>query len=163
MYKGKKVAFIASGGGGRGVAHGGVIKACEEKGIEFDMTIGASAGAICVAILANFKSADHCIDLFRRGKENKYGFNFGWRNMISMINFFSKDIRRGLFDMAGTENYFADLDDYDFNVLSEGVHDSLFMKFKYLLKHCKESERYVLRGFLDEMFERVKKREQQNR
>jgi len=64
---------------------------------------------------------------------------------------------------AELENYIADLDDYEFNVLSEGVHDSIFMKFKYLIKHCKESERYVLRGFLDEMFERVKKREQQNR
>lgn len=63
---------------------------------------------------------------------------------------------------AELENYFADFDDYEFNVLSEGVHDSIFMKFKYLTKHCKESERYVLRGFLDEMFERVKKREQQN-
>lgn len=61
---------------------------------------------------------------------------------------------------AELENYIADLEEYEFNALSEGVHDSLFMKFKYLIKHCKESERYVLRGFLDEMFERVKKREQ---
>lgn len=107
MFEGKKVAFIASGGGGRGVAHGGVLRACEDMGIKFDLLIGASAGAICVAFYSQYGDSDTVIDLFRRGLDKKYSRTFSWRNMISFKNFFSNRIKTGLIDLQGAEEYFA--------------------------------------------------------
>lgn len=107
MFEGKKVAFIASGGGGRGIAHGGVMKACEELGIKIDMVIGASAGAIFAAFYGQNQSAERLIDLFRPSSERKFNLEFGWKNMISLKNFFSPNMKTGLFDLAGAEEYFA--------------------------------------------------------
>lgn len=46
MYQGKKIGLALSGGGARGVAHIGVLRALAEKGIEIDVLSGTSAGAI---------------------------------------------------------------------------------------------------------------------
>ncbi len=58
------------------------------------------------------------------------------------------------------ENYIPDLEGFEFDQLTEGVYDSLYKKFKYVLKHSQENERYALRGFLDEIYEKVKSRRQ---
>ncbi|MDI6600502.1 MAG: patatin-like phospholipase family protein [Thermoanaerobacteraceae bacterium] len=42
----KKTALVLGGGGARGYAHIGVIKALEEAGIKIDMIVGTSIGAI---------------------------------------------------------------------------------------------------------------------
>lgn len=119
MFEGKKVAFIASGGGGRGIAHCGVLRACESMGIKFDFLIGASAGAVCVALYSQSEDSDTIIDLFRRGADKKYSKNFSWHNMIGLKNFISGRIKTGIFDLAGAEEYFAKiLDINDFRKLS---------------------------------------------
>ena len=46
MYLGKRIGLALSGGGARGVAHIGVLRALEEHGIEVDVLSGTSAGAI---------------------------------------------------------------------------------------------------------------------
>lgn len=43
----QKVGLVLSGGGARGFAHIGVIKALEENGIPIDFITGTSAGASC--------------------------------------------------------------------------------------------------------------------
>ncbi|MCB0644014.1 MAG: patatin-like phospholipase family protein [Phaeodactylibacter sp.] len=48
----KKIGLVLSGGGARGIAHIGVIKALEELGIEADMVAGTSAGSIVGALYA---------------------------------------------------------------------------------------------------------------
>ncbi len=107
MFKDKKVAFIASGGGGRGIAHGGVLQACEELGIKFDLLIGASAGAICVAFYSEWQSGERVIDMFRPFHKRKYDVKFGWKKMTSFKNFFASNMKSGIFDLAGAEEYFS--------------------------------------------------------
>jgi NTE family protein len=47
-----KIALILGGGGARGLAHIGVLKALEENGIAIDMVIGTSMGAMVGAVYA---------------------------------------------------------------------------------------------------------------
>ena len=60
-----KVAFVGTGGAARGIAHLGVLKACEEFGIEPDIFIGASAGAIVGATYGQGIPLDVLMDGFR--------------------------------------------------------------------------------------------------
>lgn len=60
-----RVAFVASGGAAKGIAHIGAIKAMEELGLRPDVFVGASAGAIAAAFLAQGVSADQMIDWMR--------------------------------------------------------------------------------------------------
>lgn len=53
MYHGYKVGLALSGGGAKGIAHLGVLKALEERGIEIDYISGVSAGAIMGALYAD--------------------------------------------------------------------------------------------------------------
>lgn len=60
-----RVAFIGSGGATKGVAHIGVVKAMEELGLRPDIFVGASAGAIAGAFLAQGATSDEMIDWMR--------------------------------------------------------------------------------------------------
>jgi NTE family protein len=54
-----KVALVLGAGGPRGFAHIGVLKVLEENGIEADLVVGASVGAMLGALYANnMKAAD---------------------------------------------------------------------------------------------------------
>lgn len=55
---GIKLGLCLSGGGARGFAHIGAIRAFQEAGIDFDLTVGVSAGAIVGALYAAGVSAD---------------------------------------------------------------------------------------------------------
>lgn len=57
-----KVGLVLSGGGARGIAHLGVIKALEELGIQINIVSGASFGAIVGAFYADGYSPD---DIFK--------------------------------------------------------------------------------------------------
>lgn len=60
-----KIAFVGSGGAARGIAHLGVLKACEELGILPDIFVGASAGAIVGATYGQDIPLDVLLDGFR--------------------------------------------------------------------------------------------------
>ena len=60
-----RVAFIGSGGAIKGVAHLGVLKAMEELGLEADVFVGASSGAIAGACFAQGITADEMVDWLR--------------------------------------------------------------------------------------------------
>ena len=60
-----RVAFVASGGAAKGVAHVGVLRAMEELGIEADICVGASAGAIAGAFYSQGFTPSQMIDWFR--------------------------------------------------------------------------------------------------
>ena len=53
MFEGYKVGLALSGGGAKGIAHLGVLKVLEERGIEVDHISGVSAGAIMGALYAD--------------------------------------------------------------------------------------------------------------
>ncbi|MGA3014951.1 MAG: patatin-like phospholipase family protein [Bacteroidales bacterium] len=60
----KKKFFVLSGGGCRGFAHLGAVKALQESGIYPSEISGASSGAIAGAFLANGFSPDEIKDIF---------------------------------------------------------------------------------------------------
>jgi NTE family protein len=60
-----KVAFVGSGGAARGLAHLGVLKACEEVGIVPSVFVGASAGALVAATYGQDIPLDVLLDAYR--------------------------------------------------------------------------------------------------
>ena len=62
MKKKFKIGLALSGGGFRGVAHVGVIKALNEHGISADAVIGTSAGSIVGALYAAGKTTEEMMD-----------------------------------------------------------------------------------------------------
>jgi predicted acylesterase/phospholipase RssA len=61
----QKFALVLSGGGARGLAQIGVIKAFEENGIRPDLIVGTSMGAIVGALYASGYSPDSILSLAR--------------------------------------------------------------------------------------------------
>lgn len=59
-----RVGLVLSGGGAKGIAHIGVIKALEENGIAFDCVAGTSAGAIVGSLYACGWSPEEILALF---------------------------------------------------------------------------------------------------
>lgn len=109
MFEGKKVAFVASGGGGRAIAHAGVLRACEKMGIKFDLLIGASAGALGVVWYSLYKDTDKILDNFRPFWKRKYNFPaFGWGTMMSFRSMLSSKVKSGFFDLAHAEKFLAE-------------------------------------------------------
>ena len=60
-----KVAFVGSGGAARGLAHLGVLKACEEIGVVPSIFVGASAGAVVAATYGQDIPLDVLLDAYR--------------------------------------------------------------------------------------------------
>lgn len=60
-----RYGIVLGGGGTRGFAHLGVVKALLEKGIEPKIFSGASAGSIAGALLADGKSPDEALEIFK--------------------------------------------------------------------------------------------------
>lgn len=66
-----KVGLVLSGGGAKGIAHIGVIKALEEHGIPFDCVAGTSAGAIVGSLYSCGWTPEEILGLFT-SKSFKY-------------------------------------------------------------------------------------------
>lgn len=60
-----KVAFVSSGGAARGLAHLGVLKACEELGVHPEIYVGAGAGALVSATYGQDIPLDVLLDAYR--------------------------------------------------------------------------------------------------
>lgn len=65
IITGKGIGIVLSGGGARGLAHIGVIKALHEHGIPIDMIGGTSFGALIAAACASGYNVDTIIRLVR--------------------------------------------------------------------------------------------------
>lgn len=63
-----KIGLVLGGGGARGFAHLGVVKAMEEYGIHPDIISGTSAGAIIGAMIASNHSPEECLQFFTNKK-----------------------------------------------------------------------------------------------
>ena len=59
-----KIGVALSGGGARGIAHLGVIKALQEQGYEIEAISGVSSGAIVGAMLASGYNPDEILERF---------------------------------------------------------------------------------------------------
>jgi len=83
-----KIGIALGGGGARGFAHLGVLKALEEKGIKPDMVSGASAGSIVGSLLASGKSPDEIMALVRNNKFMDYAkVNLPVNGLFTLGNF----------------------------------------------------------------------------
>jgi len=60
--------LVLSGGGVRGFAHAGILKALEEQDIKPDIISGVSAGAIVGALYADGHTPDEMMEIFSEGK-----------------------------------------------------------------------------------------------
>lgn len=88
--------FVLSGGGTRGYAHIGVIKALYEKGITANAISGASAGALIGAFICDgFHPLE--IEEIVVKNEPKLGFNYKhfWDNLLT-FNAFTQVIKKNL-------------------------------------------------------------------
>lgn len=81
----QKVGLVLSGGGAKGAAHIGVIKALEENGVPIDYVTGTSAGAIVGSLYAMGYTPEEMLDLmlsdrfgyWQKGTvENEYVYYF---------------------------------------------------------------------------------------
>ncbi|MDX2191200.1 MAG: patatin-like phospholipase family protein [Bacteroidota bacterium] len=88
-----KIGIALSGGGARGIAHLGILKALEEFGIKPNIISGTSAGAIVGAFYAGGYTYDEMIQIVDQG----HFFNF-------TDIFISKP---GLFSMKGFEEIYS--------------------------------------------------------
>ncbi|MFN0141137.1 MAG: patatin-like phospholipase family protein [Pyrinomonadaceae bacterium] len=80
----KKIGLALSGGGGRGFAHVGVLKALVENNIPIDMIAGTSAGSIVGAAFASGMSIDALINMCGRVRWlNTIRPSFGLRGILS--------------------------------------------------------------------------------
>ena len=61
LLNAQKVGLVMSGGGARGLAHIGVIKALEENGIPIDYVAGTSMGAIVASLYSMGFTPDEMI------------------------------------------------------------------------------------------------------
>lgn len=59
----QKVALVLSGGGAKGLAHAGVLKALEENNIPIDYVVGTSMGALVGAFYSAGYSAEEIVEL----------------------------------------------------------------------------------------------------
>lgn len=65
MEYGKKIGISLSGGGARGIAHIGVLKALEEHDIRPEVIVGCSAGSIVGALYANGMNTDDMLEFVK--------------------------------------------------------------------------------------------------
>lgn len=63
-----KVGVALSGGGARGFAHVGALKALEDMGIRPDIIAGVSAGSIVAALYSAGLSAEEMLEIFKEAK-----------------------------------------------------------------------------------------------
>jgi len=70
----KQIGLILSGGGIRGMAHIGVLKAMKEHGLEANIIAGTSVGALVGALYANGNSMEEMLQFFKDTPLFQYNF-----------------------------------------------------------------------------------------
>ena len=90
----QKIGIVLSGGGARGIAHLGVLKALEEFGVKPSVISGTSAGAIAGA----FYASGYALPEIKSIVENGDFFNLSY----VLIN------KQGLFNMNGFEKMYQE-------------------------------------------------------
>ena len=91
-----KIALCLSGGGVKGAAHIGALKAFEEANIEFNYISGTSSGSIVAALYAVGYSSDEIYYLFK-----KYAKKIKYIDMGAIIKILKNLIIKGKFIVEG--------------------------------------------------------------
>ncbi len=78
-----KVGLSLAGGGVKGAAHVGVLKALEEEKVKINYISGASSGSIVATLYAIGYKPDEILDIFKKyGKTIKY---YDYKNLLKLI------------------------------------------------------------------------------
>lgn len=85
ILTGNAVGLVLGGGGARGFAHLGVLKALEEAGIPIDMVGGASIGAVMAACIAFDRPTDGMMRVARHAFGRNPTSDFNLAPLISLI------------------------------------------------------------------------------
>lgn len=128
----QKIAVVLSGGGAKGVAHVGVLRALEENNVPIDYIAGTSMGAIVGGLYAagyspgeieEIITSDEFLQASIGKMDNKYDFPF-YRSEPAP-NWFTFKLRPDQFIR------FQDVirENIPTNMISPGVMDFLFMKY----------------------------------
>jgi len=102
-----KLGVALGGGGMRGIAHAGVLKALDDNGIKIDMISGTSSGSLVASLYAMGYSPSYIYTLFK-----KYAKELVYINNAVIVNelrhfIFKKTIRtNGIKDGKGLEEVF---------------------------------------------------------
>jgi NTE family protein len=79
------IGVALSGGGARGIAHLGVLKALKEREIEGDIFSGASAGAIIGALIAAGISPEECLEIIKKTKILSIPkLSYSWQGLLTL-------------------------------------------------------------------------------
>ncbi|MBO6938063.1 MAG: patatin-like phospholipase family protein [Deltaproteobacteria bacterium] len=82
-----RLAFVASGGATKGIAHLGALKAIEELGLRPDIFVGASTGAVVAAFCSQGVKADEMVDWLRPWPMRRRGrAMLTWRHFLGAPN-----------------------------------------------------------------------------
>ncbi|MFL5752640.1 MAG: patatin-like phospholipase family protein [Bacteroidia bacterium] len=111
-----KTGLVLSGGGARGFAHVGVVRALQEKNISWDMISGTSAGAMIGAFLADGFSPAEILEVFREYEQLGI-FNFlSWRpgllSLDKLKRLLETNLRSKTFEQLNMP-FFVTATDYD--------------------------------------------------
>ncbi|MEO6303089.1 MAG: patatin-like phospholipase family protein, partial [Bacteroidia bacterium] len=120
-----KVNLVLSGGGARGFAHIGVVKALQEKDITFSAISGTSSGAIIAAFLCDGYSPDEVAKICHESIPlTRFNFHFtqGFLSIDSLKKLFAKYLRSKTFEDLKYPLYLSvtDLDDGNQIIINKG-------------------------------------------
>jgi NTE family protein len=85
IVSGHACGIVLAGGGARGFAHLGVMRALEEQGIDWDMAGGTSIGAVMAAYAAMDLPSTLVTTLAGHAFENNPTGDFNWFPMMSLL------------------------------------------------------------------------------
>jgi NTE family protein len=101
----KAVGLVLAGGGARGFAHLGVLRALRERGIEIDCIGGTSMGAVLAVLVASDQPHDTVMDAVRRAFARNPTGDF---NLVPLVSLFGgrrrvRALRQSVVDVFGRE------------------------------------------------------------
>lgn len=109
-----KVGFVLSGGGARGFAHIGAIKALSEAGIFPDIISGVSAGAVAATLIADGHKPDDIMKMFQQAKLHKIVELIlpkkGLLKMTGLIKIVNQNLRASTFEELSIPIYIGATD-----------------------------------------------------
>lgn len=89
-----KLGLVLSGGGARGFAHAGALKALEEMGIKPDIIAGVSAGSVVTAMYAAGMSPEEIMTVFSNAKFSDFAELAVPRDGFFSIDGFKKFLKK---------------------------------------------------------------------
>ncbi|WP_421802139.1 patatin-like phospholipase family protein [Flagellimonas sp.] len=105
MLENKSIGLVLSGGGVRGMAHIGLIKAMREHDLEANVVAGTSIGALVGALYANDNTVEEMLDFFKKVPLFQYSFF-----TINKPGFIDTERYASIFEKFFPENRFESLE-----------------------------------------------------